>query len=62
MKLWIPIAFAAVIVLAYVLFFVMSEFETQGASSFGMANTVGLLVVFVGVIAAGVLLRRASPP
>ncbi len=62
MRVWVPIAFAAVTLLAYSLFYLMGSLEAQGASSFGMANTVGLIVVFVGAIAAGILLRRASPP
>ena len=62
MKTWIPVAVGTVLVLAYVFFYAMSSTETQGASSLGLANSVGLIAVFVGVIAAGLLLRRASPP
>ena len=62
MKLWIPIAVVAVLVLAYALFYTMSSTGTQGATSLGLANSVGLVAVLVGVVAAGLLLRRASPP
>ena len=62
MKRWIPISVVAVIVLAYVFLYAMSTTETEGATSLGLANSVGLFAVLVGVIAAGLLLRRASPP
>jgi hypothetical protein len=62
MKRWIPISVAAVIVLAYAFFYAISSTETEGATSLGLANSVGLVAVLVGVIAAGLLLRRASPP
>ncbi|MDA4121413.1 MAG: hypothetical protein OK404_03290 [Thaumarchaeota archaeon] len=62
MKLWIPIAMAGLIGFAYAFFYFMTSVETQGASSFGLANSVGLAGVVVGLIAAGLVLRRASPP
>lgn len=61
MKLWIPVALGGLIVLAYGFFYALSETETQGAASFGLANSVGLVAVFVGLIAAGIILRRATP-
>ena len=62
MKLWIPAALACLIVLAYAFFYLLSATEPQGATSFDIANSVGLVVVLVGVIAAGFVLRRARPP
>ena len=62
MKVWIPVAVVAVIILAYAFFYAMSSTEAQGATSLGLANSVGLVAVLVGVVAAGLLLRRASPP
>jgi uncharacterized membrane protein len=62
MKLWIPVAVAAVIVVAYTFFYTLSITEPQGATSFDLTNSVGLIVVLVGVIAAGLVIRRASPP
>ena len=50
------------IAFAYGYFYFISSVETQGASSFGVANSVGLAGVFIGLIVAGLLLRRASPP
>ncbi|MDV3277308.1 MAG: hypothetical protein LYZ69_02430 [Nitrososphaerales archaeon] len=61
MRLWIPLAMVAVIVVAYAFFYVLGSLEQQGATSFGLANTVGLLAVVIGVIAAGMILRRATP-
>jgi len=60
-KLWIPIALAAVIIIAYTFFYTLSVTEPQGASSFDLTNSVGLIVVLVGVIAAGFVIRRANP-
>jgi uncharacterized protein involved in response to NO len=61
MKLWIPLALAVVIVFAYLFLYSMSSTDAQGASSIGLVNTVGVFAVLIGVIAAGFLLRRASP-
>jgi uncharacterized membrane protein len=61
MKLWIPIAVGAVIIIAYAFFYVLSVTEPQGAMSFDLTNSVGLVVVLVGVIAAGFVIRRANP-
>ena len=49
------------IVVAYAFFFAMSSSESQGAASFGIANSVGLVGVFVALIAAGFIFRRATP-
>ncbi len=62
MKFWAPVTLAGVLVLAYAFFYILSSYETQGAASLGLVNSIGLAVVFVGLIAAGVILRRASPP
>jgi len=62
MKLWVPIAVGALIVVAYTFFYTLSLTETQGATSFDLTNSVGLVVVLLGVVAAGFVIRRASPP
>jgi len=62
MKLWVPIAVGALIVVAYTFFYTLSVTESQGATSFNLTNSVGLVVVLVGVIAAGFVIRRANPP
>jgi hypothetical protein len=62
MKLWVPAAVGVILILAYVFLYAMSSTETQGATSLGLANSVGLVAVIVGVVAAGLLLRRAAPP
>ena len=62
MKLWIPVAVGAVIVIAYFFFYALGATEPQGATSFDLANSVGLIVVIVGVIAAGLVIRRSSTP
>lgn len=62
MKLWVPVAIGGLIILAYAFFYALSATEPQGATSFSLANSVGLVVVLVGVIAAGFVIRRASPP
>jgi len=62
MRLWVPIAVGALIAIAYAFFYTLSITEPQGAASFNLTNSVGLVVVLVGVIAAGFVIRRASPP
>ncbi len=60
MKFWIPIAVGSVIAFAYAFFYLITS--AAGAASFGVTNSIGLVVVFVGLIAAGFILRRANPP
>ncbi len=62
MKLWVPIALGGVIAFAYALFYVLSTFGAPGAGPFGLANSVGLAAVLLGIVAAGFILRRATPP
>jgi hypothetical protein len=62
MRLWVPLALGGLIVLAYAFLYEISAIESQGAASLGLANSVGLAAVFVGLIAAGFILRRSSPP
>jgi hypothetical protein len=61
MKPWIPMAAGGLILVAYVVIYEIGITETQGASSLGFANSIGLLAVFVGLIAAGFIMRRATP-
>ena len=61
-KLGIPMAVGALVILAYAFFYALSATESEGATSFSIANSVGLVVVFVGVIAAGFVIRRANRP
>ena len=48
-------------VLAYALFYALNALGSQGASSVDLANSVGLVAVLVGLIAAGFIMKRASP-
>jgi ABC-type antimicrobial peptide transport system permease subunit len=61
MKLWVPLAVVSLIIMAYAVIYEIGIEEAQGASSLGFANSIGLLAVFVGLIAAGFVLRRATP-
>lgn len=61
LKFWIPVAVGGLIVAAYVFFYALSAAESQGATSFGIANSIGLVGVFVALIAAGFIFRRATP-
>ena len=61
MKVWIPMALGGAIVLAYAFFYSLSA-DASGAGSIGLVNSIGLIAVFVGLILAGLLLRRATPP
>ncbi len=62
MKHWIPIATGALILVAYAFFYALSAMDSQGATSFSLTNSIGLVVVLIGVIAAGYVIRRANPP
>ena len=62
MKLRIPIAVIVLLAVAYVYFYMLGATESQGSTSLGVANAVGLVAVVVGVIAAGFILRRGGPP
>jgi len=62
MKFWVPLAVGGLIAFAYVFFYFLTSMETGGASSFGLANSVGLVAVLLALIAAGIILRRARPP
>lgn len=61
MKLWVPVAVGGLIVFSYAIIYEIGLAETQGASSLGIANSIGLAAVFVGLIAAGFIMRRATP-
>ncbi|HYC12485.1 MAG TPA: hypothetical protein VEC02_07525 [Nitrososphaerales archaeon] len=62
MRVWIPLAFVLFLVIASVALYAVTSAETQRASSVGLANIAGLMLVFVGVIAALLIMRRARPP
>ena len=62
MRLWVPLTVGCVIVAAYAYLYQLTLLEAQGAAAVGMANLAGLLLVFVGIVLAGLILRRASPP
>jgi hypothetical protein len=61
MKVWIPVALGGAIFLAYAFFYTLSSADASGAGSIGLVNSVGLVAVFLGLIVAGLLLRRATP-
>ena len=61
MRLWLPLACVALLVVAYVYFYELGAVESQGSASIGLANAVGLAAVIVGLIAAGMLFRRKAP-
>lgn len=61
-KYWAAAALGSMVFVAYGLFYLIDTTEAQGATSFGIANTVGLVAVFVGLVAFGLLMRRFSVP
>jgi hypothetical protein len=62
MKSWVPVALGGMVILAYGLFYLLGSFESQGVSSFGIVNMVGLVAVFVGVVGAAIIMRRFNVP
>ena len=61
MKHWVPAILVALAVVAYAFFYALGATESQGTSSFYLANVVGLVVFVIGIIAAGIIIRRATP-
>ncbi len=59
MKAWVPLLIGLGIV-GGLAFYLLSS--TATGNSFELVNIVGLLCVVVGVVAAGVILRRTGPP
>ncbi|MDA4125363.1 MAG: hypothetical protein OK438_07975 [Thaumarchaeota archaeon] len=62
MKFWVPLALGSVIIVGYAFFYMISNLGAPGAGTFGLVNSVGLAAVLLGIVAAGVILRRATPP
>jgi hypothetical protein len=61
LKLWVPVAAVALLLVAYAYFYELSATEAQGSASIGLANVVGLAAVIVGLIVAGMVFRRGTP-
>jgi hypothetical protein len=61
MRFWVPAAVGGLIIVAYAYLYTITITESQGATALGVANTVGLLGVFVALVAVGFILRRATP-
>jgi len=61
MKLWVLAAFGAIVMIAYALFYYLSSAGNSGGNSVGLVNSVGLASVVVGVLVAGLIMRRATP-
>ncbi len=61
LRLWLPVAGVALLVVAYAYFYALSSVETQGSASIGLANVVGLAAGVVGLIVAGMLFKRGTP-
>lgn len=62
MKLWVPVALGSVVALAYAFFYFLSSLGGESAGTLTFANSVGLAAVVLGILAAGFVLRRATPP
>jgi hypothetical protein len=60
-KLWIPVVLVGLAILGYAFFYVLGATEDQGTASFYLTNVIGLVVFVIGVIAAGFVIRRATP-
>ncbi len=62
MRLWVPLTLGCVIFVAYAFFYQLTILEAQGAAAVGLANLVGIVLVFIGLVAAGLIFRRTNPP
>ena len=61
MRLWVPAALCAIVVFVFAFFYYLSKTGNESGKSVGLVNSAGLAFVVIGVIAAGVILRRAAP-
>ena len=57
----VPVVMCVLVVAAYALFYLITASESSGASALDFTNMIGLVAVFVGLIAAGLIFRRATP-
>ncbi len=53
-------AFLVILILAFTLFYLTSSLEGQGATPFAIVNGAGLAAVLLGVLAAGIIIRRSA--
>lgn len=49
------------VILAYAFFYYLSTSGSENGNSFMLVNSVGLAAVVIGIVAAGFILRRATP-
>jgi hypothetical protein len=61
MRTWVLAALGAVVILTYAFFYFLSTSGIGNGNSFVLINSVGLAAVIIGIIAAGFILRRATP-
>ncbi len=59
MKFWQAGVLVALVIVGYFVFGALSS--SKGLLSLGVANVAGLGVVILGVVAAGLMFRRATP-
>ena len=61
MKVWVPVAIIVLLGAIYGLFYFLTATENSGAMSIGVVNLVGLVAVVMGIIAAIIIMTRATP-
>ena|GEM_PF-3910583 len=62
MRLWVPVAAAAAAAGAVYFLYGYTADAVNGQSPVALVNTVGLVGVVLGLLAAALILRRARPP
>jgi uncharacterized membrane protein (DUF373 family) len=62
LRLWIPVAFIIFVLVALEFYNLLGAYQKQGGLTLEVVNELGLVVVVLGVVAAGIILMRASPP
>jgi hypothetical protein len=61
MRARVPAALGGVVVSAYAFFYYLSSTGSGTGNSFVLVNSIGLAAVVIGIVAAGFILRRATP-
>jgi hypothetical protein len=62
LKLWVPAALLVVVAVALAYFYFLALGNAGKGSGLGLANVIGLAGVVVGLVAAGVVMRRFRLP
>ena len=62
LKAWVPVSVVIMIGGAYALLYFLTSSGPSAPTSLGVTNSIGLIAVALGLVGAGILLRRGRQP